>query len=190
VLLLVRHGETAPNVDGLLLGRADPPLTERGEGQARALATVLPQPDVLVSSPLGRALATAAAFSHDVEVDERWTELDYGGFDGLHPSEVPADLWLRWRSDPSFAPPGAESLEQLGRRVRAACTDLAAHAAGSVVVVVSHVSPIKSAIAWALGCGEEIASRMFVENASVARIDVERTGPVLRWFNRGPLEVP
>ena len=190
VLLLVRHGETSPNVDGLLLGRMDAPLTERGEAQARALAGVLPRPDMVVSSPLGRAVATAAVFSSHVEVDERWIELDYGGLDGVHPTRVPDDIWRRWRADPTFAPSGCESLEQLGRRVRAACDGLAGKAADSMVVVVSHVSPIKSAIAWALGCGEEVAWRMYVEDASVTRIDVEPSGPVLRWFNRGPLEVP
>ncbi len=42
VLLVVRHGETEPNVSGLFLGRADPPLTELGRRQARALAAALP----------------------------------------------------------------------------------------------------------------------------------------------------
>ena len=106
MLLLVRHGETAPNVEGLLLGRADPPLTERGEAQARALAAVLPRPDIVVCSPLGRAVATAAAFSSHVEVDERWIELDYGGLDGVHPAGSLTTSGTVAR-DPTFAPPAA-----------------------------------------------------------------------------------
>jgi broad specificity phosphatase PhoE len=51
-------------------------------------------------------------------------------------------------------------------------------------VVVTHVSPIKAAIAWALGVPHDVAWRMWVEDASVSRLDPGPHGPVLRWFNR------
>jgi broad specificity phosphatase PhoE len=51
------------------------------------------------------------------------------------------------------------------------------------VVVVSHVSPIKAGIAWALGAGDELAWRLFVQVASIARIGVDQFGPTLRSFN-------
>ena len=186
MLVLVRHGETAANVDGLLLGRADPPLTDRGRAQSRALAAALPSPDRVIASPLQRARDTAAAFGQTVEVDERWIELDYGDLDEQPASSVPADVWERWRSDPTTAPRGGEPLAKLGERVREACADLLHDAAGGVVVVVTHVSPIKAAVAWALAVPDDVAWRMYVEDASVTRIDVESTGPVLRWFNRLP----
>ena len=52
-------------------------------------------------------------------------------------------------------------------------------------MVVTHVSPIKAALAWALDVPVEIAWRMYVEDAGVSRIDVGPDGPVVRWFNRG-----
>jgi broad specificity phosphatase PhoE len=186
VLLLVRHGETAANVDGLLLGHADPPLTERGQAQAGALAAALPPPDRIITSPLRRARDTATAFGRAVEVDERWIELDYGDLDGRPPSSVPVEVWERWRVDPSAAPGGGESLVELGERVRTACASLLHDATDKVIVVVTHVSPIKAAVAWALAVPDEVAWRMFVEDVSVTRIDIESTGPVLRWFNRFP----
>jgi broad specificity phosphatase PhoE len=186
VLLLVRHGETTANVDGLLLGRADPPLTDLGRRQARALARALPTPARLISSPLARALETARAFDTAAEVDNRWVELDYGDLDLLPVAAVPADVWARWRDDPTFAPGGGESLRDLGARVEDACADIAEAASASVVVVVTHVSPIKAAIAWTLGVSHDIAWRMHVEDASVSRIDVGAHGAVLRWFNRHP----
>jgi broad specificity phosphatase PhoE len=185
VLLLVRHGQTTPNVEGRLLGRLDPPLTPRGEEQARTVAAALPRPDRVVSSPLRRAAQTAAAFGIGVETDERWIELDYGEFDGRVLADVPADTWTHWRRDSSFAPPGGESLDALAARVHDACEDLASVAAEAVVVVVSHVSPIKAALAWALGVPVSIAWRMFVEDAGVSRIDIGATGPSVRWFHRG-----
>lgn len=186
VLLLVRHGETEPNRRGVFLGRADPPLTSHGRAQGAALASSLPQPDRVISSPLSRATSTAAAFGVPYEVDERWIELDYGDLDGRPASDVASELSTRWRHDATFSPGGGESLAQLGRRVRSACDDVAASAADGVVIVVTHVSPIKAAVAWALDAADSIAWRMFVEDAGVSRIDVEPTGPVVRWFNRGP----
>ena len=185
MLLLVRHGETLSNRQGLLLGRADPPLTDVGEAQARDVASMLPIPDRVIASPLRRALDTAAAFGSPVEIDERWIELDYGELDEQASNTVADDLWARWRADASFAPPGGESLSALSSRVAAACAELAEEAAGSTVVVVTHVSPIKAALAWALNAPIGISWRMYVEDASVSRIDVGPDGPIVRWFNRG-----
>jgi broad specificity phosphatase PhoE len=120
-----------------------------------------------------------------VEVDERWIELDYGELDGRQPSTIGDEVWARWRTDPTFVPGGGESLADLSGRVAQACDQLVETAAESTVLVVSHVSPIKAALAWALGASIEISWRMFVEEASVSRIDFGPTGPVVRWFNRG-----
>ena len=185
MLLLVRHGETLANRQGLLLGRADPPLTDTGQEQAHQLAATLPMPDRVISSPLRRARDTAAAFGPPVEIDQRWVELDYGEFDQRASSSVSEEVWARWRTDSSFAPPGGESLDALGSRVTAACADLCAEAGESTVVVVTHVSPIKAALAWALGAPMGISWRMYVEDAGVSRIDIGPNGPVVRWFNRG-----
>ena len=183
MLLLVRHGRTEANAQGLLLGRADPPLSDEGRSQALALAAKIPDAARVVSSPLRRARETAAAFGLPFEVDERWIELDYGELDQLPLRDVPAELWSEWRSDPTFVPPGGESLATLGVRVRAACVELADDVREHDVVVVSHVSPIKAAIAWAIGAGDELSWRLHVEVASIARIAVDRRGATLRSFN-------
>jgi broad specificity phosphatase PhoE len=95
---------------------------------------------------------------------------------------VPAEFWARWREDPALAPPGGESLAAVGRRVRAACDELAADAAERDVVVVSHVSPIKAAVAWSLGSDESLSWRMFLDVAAVSRIAFRGSGPVLASF--------
>jgi broad specificity phosphatase PhoE len=71
----------------------------------------------------------------------------------------------------------------VGRRVREACEALAADAAHRDVVVVSHVSPIKAAVAWAMGVGDEVAWRMFLSDAGVSRIDTSGHTPLLLAFN-------
>ena len=191
MIVVVRHGRTAANAGGLLLGRADPDLDIVGARQAAALGGACSGFDVarIVTSPLGRcgqtaaAIAAAARAAVPIEIDERWVELDYGRLDGRPIAEVPAATWEAWRSDVTWRPPGGESLAALGSRVRQACEALVDEAAERDVVVVSHVSPIKAAVAWALGVGDEVAWRMWVAPASITRIGVSRRTPSLRTFN-------
>src|SRR5262249_8309359 len=152
MLLLIRHGRTDANASGLLLGRADPSLDDEGRRQAACLAAVASSCIKVVCSPLARARETAALLRPDLSpvVDERWIELDYGELDGRPFGEVPAELWSAWRADPAYVPAGGESLVSLGARVEAACSSLAREAEDADIAVVTHVSPVKAAVAWAL----------------------------------------
>jgi broad specificity phosphatase PhoE len=190
VLVLVRHGESEGNAAGQLLGRGDSPLTAKGRSDAASLRGPLGPVGRLVSSPLRRALDTAGALGLDVpvEVDDRWVEVDYGELEGRPLGDVPADLWSRWRADPGFRPPGGESLADVGVRVRGACDDLFAQEgegarAEADVVVVSHVSPIKAAVAWALGAEDRVVWRLYLATASITRIGWRNDGAVLHTYN-------
>lgn len=192
MLIVVRHGRTATNAAGRLLGRADPPLDEVGVAQASAVAARLAASGVVrvVTSPLQRARQTAAAIAEaagvDAEVDDRWVEVDYGVLDGVPLAEVPPELWGRWRNEPDFAPEGGESLAAVAERVTQACDELWAQAADAHVVVVSHVSPVKAAAGWALGVGHEVTWRTFVSPGSIMRIAAGPAGPVLHTFGERP----
>lgn len=183
MLILLRHGRTALNASGRLQGRLDEPLDEVGRAQAIAAAARIGDVDELIASPLLRAQQTAAAFGVPFETDERWIELSYGVYEGVSQADVPSEAWSNWRVDPSFVPEGGESLATLDRRVRGACDEMLERAQQRTVAVVTHVSPIKSAVAWALGVGVEIAWRSHLSHASVCRIDLRRDGPVLFSFN-------
>jgi broad specificity phosphatase PhoE len=183
VLILVRHGRTEANATGRLQGRLDLPLDEVGRWQAARIAESLPGVRRVVSSPLRRAVETAEAFGLPVDADERWIELDYGELDGLPVADVGYEVWDRWRTDLDFVPAGGESLRSLGDRVAPACEELLAEAADVDVVVVSHVSPIKAGVCWALGVGAEAGWRSHLDHASVCRIGAGNRGPVLRSFN-------
>jgi broad specificity phosphatase PhoE len=183
VLIVVRHGRTEANASGRLLGRQDPALDDLGRRQAHALRSVVAGAARVVSSPLRRTRETAEALGLPVTIDERWIELDYGVLDGTPMREVPADLWARWAGDVDFAPEGGESLAALGRRVRAACDDLAEEASTSDVVVVTHVSPLKAAVAWALGVGDEITWHLYAAPAAVTRISTSGPRRSLHAYN-------
>ena len=186
VLFLVRHGRTTANSEGRLQGRLDQDLDDLGREQAAAVADFIgssAQVDAVVASPLKRAQQTAAAFGLPVETDERWLELAYGEYEGIKHADVGGEVWDRWRLDPDWAPEGGESFAALDARTRAACEDLVGRASTGNVVVVSHVSPIKSAVAWALGVDASISFRSHLDQASVCRIEFRGTRPVLLTFN-------
>ena len=192
MIVLVRHGQTDANRAGLLLGRADPPLNERGRRQAAATAASLAQevaPTVLVS-PLQRTRETARligdATGAPVTVDARLVELDYGEWDERRVADLPLETVERWRSDPTFAPPGGESLADLRRRVApvaAEAFEAFEQADDRTVIVVSHVSPIKALILCALDLDDRYAWRLRLDVASICRLGPGPLGPTLTSFN-------
>jgi probable phosphoglycerate mutase len=193
VLIVVRHGQTAANARGLLLGRSDPSLDAVGRDQAAAVAaalTPLGPTTRVIASPLARTRETAAIVAGEggaeIEIDERWIELDYGGLEATRVADVPADTWRRWRADPTFAPAGGESLHSLGHRVGEACDALLPEAVDRDIIVFTHVSPVKAAVAWALGVGDETTWRLYVAPGSITRIVPRPFGPVLSAFNVTP----
>ena len=103
MLILVRHGESVANAQGLLLGRTDAELTETGRAQALGARALVYGPVAEVrSSPLRRALDTAEllALGPPITVDERWIEVDYGEFECQPLGGIPAEVWQRWQRRP------------------------------------------------------------------------------------------
>ncbi len=186
MIVFVRHGETPPNREGLLLGRNDPELTDQGRAQAERLARTLADREIerVLTSPLRRARDTAspiaAACDAPVDVDERLIEIDYGEWEGRPFAALDADLVARWHRDPDFAAPGGESLVAVEARMAGFCEQWLDSEAAGVVVAVSHVSPIKAAVTWTLGVSPELAWRMRLDVASLTRIG---RGPLLLSFN-------
>jgi probable phosphoglycerate mutase len=149
------------------------------------------------TSPLSRARDTAQllGLGPSVTVDERWVEVDYGEFECQPLGGIPAEVWQRWRSDRDFRPEGGETLGEVDERIAGACQELfatdgaGARRAGGDVVVVSHVTPIKAAVAWALGTAD-LYWRLHLRTASVTRIGWNRDAPILHGFNEVALAPP
>jgi broad specificity phosphatase PhoE len=188
VIILVRHGQTEINRDGRLQGRLDRPLTELGREQARLVAAGLAGcgATAVLTSPLVRAADTAREIASvlgvAVEADDRLLEVDYGDWDGRKLGDVSPEEWRAWIDDATFAPPGGESLISVTTRVGDFCSDRLR--ADDTLVAVSHVSPIKAAVVWALGIGAEAIWRMHLDVASVTRIDRRGEGlPFLAGYN-------
>ncbi len=187
--LLLRHGQTSHSVRRVFSGSSDPMLTPDGRAQARAAAKRLAgiAYDVVVASPRRRAIATAETLGRDVLVDDRFRETDFGDWEGRSFAEVreewPEEM-AAWLSDEKVAPPGGESFAETEMRVREALDDLRERYAGSTVVVVSHVTPIKTLVRLALDAPPSALYRLHLDLCSLSTIDWYSDGPaVLRGFN-------
>jgi broad specificity phosphatase PhoE len=174
-------------------GRSDVPLTEVGVDQAAAAAKRLAPAgiDVIVTSPLLRATQTAQEVAEvtgaPVVTDEGFRETDFGAWEGLTFAEVrqrwPAEM-TAWLADPAVPPPGGESLTEVGGRVTEALHRVLAGRERQTILIVSHVTPIKTLVAAALLAPPAALYRMHLDVAALCEIDWYADGPaVLRSFN-------
>ncbi|GAA1969613.1 bifunctional RNase H/acid phosphatase [Kitasatospora viridis] len=196
-LVLLRHGETALTPQKRFSGStgSDPELSDKGRWQAERAAEALAARgtvQAVVCSPMLRTRQTAEAVAVrlglDVSVEEGLRELDFGAWEGLTFAEVqqrhPADLdaWLAsTRAKPTG---GSESFASLGQRVAAARDRVLARYPGQTVLVVSHVSPIKTLVRLALGAPPDSIYRMELSAASFCAVQYYGDGNAsLRLLN-------
>jgi probable phosphoglycerate mutase len=195
-LVLLRHGETALTPEKRFSGSGggDPELSRRGRVQADLVAAALAARgtvQAVVSSPLLRCRQTAQAAADrlglEVRIEEGLRETDFGAFEGLTFAEAkerfPAELDA-WLASADTAPPGGESFTAVARRVAAARDKLLARYAGRTVLVVSHVTPVKTLVRLALGAPPESLFRMELSAASFSAIQYYADGNAsLRLLN-------
>ena len=174
--IVVRHGQTAWNVQARIQGQGDSELTDEGRAQARALAQRLSREsfDVLVSSDLGRAAATAEHIAggcgKSVVLDARLRDRHFGVGEGMTYDEVDRaypGAFARIRNvDPDFVIPGGESRRQFHDRVRTAFDSIAATHEGKSVVVVTHGGVLATFFRHVHDIPLDIAHPIAITNAS------------------------
>ncbi|KDN19426.1 acid phosphatase [Amycolatopsis rifamycinica] len=186
-LLLLRHGQTEMSALRRYSGRGDVPLTELGRTQAAAAAKRLAATEGLVvdgeavpiiSSPLTRtkqtAQAVADALGGRVETHPGLIETDFGEWEGLTFAEAAdrdPELHSSWLGDSSVPPPGGESFDVVHRRVRKARDELIAEHGGRTLVLVSHVTPIKTLLRMGLDAGPQLLFRLHLDLASLSIVE-------------------
>ncbi|MEU4655842.1 bifunctional RNase H/acid phosphatase [Streptomyces sp. NPDC023723] len=195
--VLLRHGETplTPQKRFSGSGGSDPALSDIGRGQAEKVAASLARRgtvQAIVASPLARTRETAAIVAArlglDVTVEEGLRETDFGAWEGLTFGEV-RDRWPddlnAWLASPAAEPTGGgESFAATGARIAATRDKLAAAYAGRTVLLVSHVTPIKTFVQLALGAPPEALFRMELSAASLSVVaHYADGGASVRLFN-------
>jgi probable phosphoglycerate mutase len=186
--ILLRHGQTEYSADRRFAGRGDIALTDTGRQQAAAAADrLVPRGiDAIVTSPLQRARRTAeavaAATGAPLAVDDGLIEADFGKWEGLTFAEA-AERWpdemSAWLASADVAPPGGESFADAARRVLAALDRLLAAHRYQTLLLVSHVTPIKTLACRALLAPPAALFRIHLDVASLTEIDWFADGPVL-----------
>ncbi|MDQ6833379.1 MAG: histidine phosphatase family protein [Chloroflexota bacterium] len=182
-LHLVRHCQTAWNVEGRFLGCTDLPLTEDGHAQAATLVPAFARiPLVAIyASDLLRAAATAAPIAEahglPVQTDPRLREMHQGDLEGFTGTEVRpryADFFAAWEADPAdVVVPGGESLRQTLARASSAVQEIAAiHARDSEphILIVSHGLTLQAIIGEAIGLDLRYALRLRPQHGSVSTL--------------------
>ena len=146
-VLLLRHAESA---NPLIFhgAESDVGLSERGRRQAEAIAPVLAArtPHVLVSSAMRRAIETAMPIARacglELRIEPELHERRVGALSGT-PTKQRDGLWpetrRRWLAgDTAYAPPGAESYDDIRRRVLPVWQRVTTENAGQTIVIVAH----------------------------------------------------
>ncbi|MFD8899714.1 bifunctional RNase H/acid phosphatase [Streptomyces ardesiacus] len=195
--VLLRHGETplTPQKRFSGSGGSDPSLSSVGREQAEKVAASLARRgtiEAVVASPLARTRETAgivaARLGLEVAVEEGLRETDFGAWEGLTFGEVrdrhPDDLDA-WLASPDAEPTGGgESFAATGARIAATRDRLVAAYAGRTVLLVSHVTPIKTFVQLALGAPPESLFRMELSAASLSAVAYYADGGAsVRLFN-------
>ncbi|SES02716.1 probable phosphoglycerate mutase [Streptomyces sp. yr375] len=181
--VLLRHGETllTPQKRFSGSGGTDPSLSDVGREQAERVAAALARRGTIqhiLASPLARTRETAGAVADrlglEVTVEDGLIETDFGAWEGLTFGEVrerhPDDL-NAWLADPEAEPTGGgESFAATATRIAATRDRLVAAYAGRTVLLVTHVTPIKTFVRLALGAPPESLFRMELSAASLSAV--------------------
>ncbi|MEV6973345.1 bifunctional RNase H/acid phosphatase [Kitasatospora sp. NPDC093806] len=195
--VLLRHGETALTPEKRFSGSggSDPELSEKGRWQAERVAEALAargSVQAVVASPMRRTRQTAeivaARLGLDVRYEDGLREVDFGAWEGLTFAEVqeryPDDL-TAWLGSAKAKPTGGgESFTTLTHRTGVARDKILARYPGKTVLVVSHVSPIKTLVRLALGAPPDALYRMELSAAALCAVQYYADGNAsLRLLN-------
>ena len=163
--MLWRHGQTVWNAERRFQGQSDIPLDETGQAQAERAARLLAalRPDLIVSSDLARAAATAAALARltglEVTLDKDLRERHGGCWEGLTDTEIRTRYPVEHAN---WTPPDGEPSAVVAERVAGALLRVADAAsepgvATGLAVVVSHGAALRLGMSRLLGLPEELS---------------------------------
>ncbi|MFM1778217.1 MAG: hypothetical protein RL741_835 [Actinomycetota bacterium] len=195
-LLLIRHGRTAANAEGILAGRTPGVvLDEVGRDTTMALSLRLKQVKVaqVVVSPLERTQETAGLLfdaSMPTALEDRLLECDYGTWQGMKLSElVTNELWpiVQQRPDEMIFPEG-ESMNDMAARASIAMREwdaklVAEHGSDVVWAAVSHGDIIKAICADAMGLPLRKFQTLMIDPASVSVVHYSEQGSAVGKLN-------
>ena len=195
IALLMRHGETAWNREGRVMGRQPVDLDEAGRQQvelAVPLARVL-APDLIVSSPLPRAVQSAEIISRgvgaiEIITDHRLEEVRYGDWEGkVYHQLIQEESYVNYRKAPlESATPGGETIRQVQERGVAAVDAAVTVHRGKRVLFVSHGDIIRTVLCHYMRLDLRHFHRLRVDNATFFGIEISDEFAEIKFLNLLP----
>jgi broad specificity phosphatase PhoE len=196
-LLLIRHGQSAGNVENRLQGWRDSYLTPEGLEQARLLGEAIAQDyevDVLYSSPLKRAWQTAEAISQTTGLepipDPDLREINFGVAEGISVHDLPKlypGVYRAWqrKEDLDFGWPEGETRRDFHRRITDAINKIVDRHRGETVAIVSHGGVLAISITYILTRTTTQWGEYIIDNCSLTEIEIDEANqPTLVVLNQ------
>ncbi len=176
-IILVRHGETVANREGIFRGRYDFPLNDVGLRQSKLLADEISgrfSVSAIYSSPLSRATATAEpialAFGLEMQIEPDFTNISLGNWEGVSHIEIEKqipDQYRLWLTEPEkLEITDGETLAQVQNRAVSGIDRLVRENEDKTFVVVSHRAVLKPLIAGLIGISEPYFWKIHIDNAA------------------------
>ncbi len=191
-VILARHGETAWNREGRVMGRQPVSLDERGIAQVKAAVAIARKlkPDLIYTSPLRRARQTAEILSAGLGgieiIDEpQLEEVRYGKWEGMTYKELLKDEdYLLYKKFPLERPtPGGETIADVQARGRQAVARALSQNAGRRLLFVSHGDIIRTLICHFMGLDLANFHRIRVDNAAFSGVEIVGDFAEIKFLN-------
>ena len=177
-IIFARHGLTDYNVESKVCGISSAMLTEIGKQQARALGEKLRDKgiDIIVCSPLQRAVDTAElaneALNKEIIIDDRFTEWDYGAYEGVKLDEI-FDEFQKAKLQFGVRLGGGESVIELSHRVFCAIDDIREKYRNKTVLVICHGGVCRAAKMYFEDMTMEDFEHFFMENGEIIEYSIK-----------------
>lgn len=183
-LIIVRHAESAYNLQNRIQGHHDSGLTKKGLSQARRLAGRIRhfRIDRIYSSDLGRAYSTTVEITRHLKRvkivrDPRLREILLGDWEGMTPEDVDRLYekgYQRWQKKPSaMVIPNAEKVDRFRRRVTERVRQIAAQNRGKTVLLVTHGGVITALLSdWLRADFDRVLKGIQIDNTSLTFVEI------------------
>jgi broad specificity phosphatase PhoE len=192
-IFLLRHGETAWNIEKVFRGRAEVPLTDNGIKQAELAGEHLKGKDIeaIYTSPLERAYETARIVGRKLDLkpdaDERLTGFNFGHWQGMPFSRIekdyPREFGLYKTAPHKFQAPGGETLDEAQKGCIAALKDMEREHSEGTILIVTHRVICKLMLLGILGLGSDRFWELAPDTCSISEFSSGKKGYILKRFN-------
>ena len=192
-LILVRHGITTCNEDGVLSGLTDSKLSEEGKKQANKLAKYLKHENIdsIYTTHFSRTKETVRKLSEikNIQIQEtsKFNEINFGDFEGLSFEQIersyPEEIQKMINEGFEYKYPNGESLVDTFKRVKNELNRIIDNNKNSTVLICSHGGTIRNIISYLLCDDYKYHWNFRIDNCSISEIELDNKFAILNKLN-------